>query len=407
MVQREVADRFFAAPGDEGLRRRLGARPARGGAHRLPSGRPHGLPSAPERRLRARRLPAPRRSRTTTRRSSASCRRRSRTAARRSRTRSSSPASRPAKMPRPRWPRSASTPASRAEALRPEQFAELARLLAMTDALAHGQDQPRARRRAASRRRQARGGDRPAGPRPRRHDRRRARLRSPGHRFRGRHARERCARGAGGGRGRRALLARPDREAHPRRCRPRRRELGRGDGAPAGERHARRAACPRARCPRSPRGSAPTCPSSSPPGSSSARETAASSSRSTCRSTTRCCWSCRTARRRPRPRPCTPTSTGAAARRASTRGAPQLLEALRRVRAARDLAALPRNDLASSPLSAELERLGAFRADVSGAGPTVYGLFETESAARDAASALDGLGAAQVCAPDRGTVRPR
>ena len=41
----------------------------------------------------------------------------------------------------------------------------------------------------------------------------------------------------------------------------------------------------------------------------------------------------------------------------------------------RDLAALPPNDLASSPLAAELLRLGAFRADVSGAGPAVYGLF--------------------------------
>lgn len=40
-----------------------------------------------------------------------------------------------------------------------------------------------------------------------------------------------------------------------------------------------------------------------------------------------------------------------------------------------DLAALPRNDLASSPLADELVGSGAFRADVSGAGPAVYGLF--------------------------------
>jgi 4-diphosphocytidyl-2-C-methyl-D-erythritol kinase len=45
------------------------------------------------------------------------------------------------------------------------------------------------------------------------------------------------------------------------------------------------------------------------------------------------------------------------------------------VKRPRDLAALPPNDLASSPLAAELLRLGAFRADVSGAGPAVYGLF--------------------------------
>jgi 4-diphosphocytidyl-2-C-methyl-D-erythritol kinase len=52
-----------------------------------------------------------------------------------------------------------------------------------------------------------------------------------------------------------------------------------------------------------------------------------------------------------------------------------LLAALENVRRPRDLAALPPNDLASSPLAAELESLGAFRADVTGAGPTVYGLF--------------------------------
>jgi 4-diphosphocytidyl-2-C-methyl-D-erythritol kinase len=52
-----------------------------------------------------------------------------------------------------------------------------------------------------------------------------------------------------------------------------------------------------------------------------------------------------------------------------------LLEALAGVRRPRDLAALPPNDLASSPLADELRGLGAFRADVSGAGPVVYGLF--------------------------------
>lgn len=52
-----------------------------------------------------------------------------------------------------------------------------------------------------------------------------------------------------------------------------------------------------------------------------------------------------------------------------------LLEALSAVRRPRDLAALPPNDLASSPLADELRGLGAFRADVSGAGPVVYGLF--------------------------------
>ena len=52
-----------------------------------------------------------------------------------------------------------------------------------------------------------------------------------------------------------------------------------------------------------------------------------------------------------------------------------LLQALEEVRRPRDLAALPPNDLASSPLASELQVLGAFRADVTGAGPAVYGLF--------------------------------
>ncbi len=70
----------------------------------------------------------------------------------------------------------------------------------------------------------------------------------------------------------------------------------------------------------------------------------------------------------------------------------RLLEALEAVRRARDLAALPPNDLASSPISAELLRLGAFRADVTGAGPAVYGLFQHEGAAAEAARALRGRG---------------
>jgi 4-diphosphocytidyl-2-C-methyl-D-erythritol kinase len=52
-----------------------------------------------------------------------------------------------------------------------------------------------------------------------------------------------------------------------------------------------------------------------------------------------------------------------------------LLATLREVRRPRDLAALPSNDLVTSPLADELRALGAFRADVTGAGPAVYGLF--------------------------------
>jgi 4-diphosphocytidyl-2C-methyl-D-erythritol kinase len=65
-----------------------------------------------------------------------------------------------------------------------------------------------------------------------------------------------------------------------------------------------------------------------------------------------------------------------------------LLEALEDVDAPHDLAALPPNDLASSPLAGELRRLGAFRADVTGAGPVVYGLFPDRAAAERAQAAL-------------------
>jgi 4-diphosphocytidyl-2-C-methyl-D-erythritol kinase len=53
----------------------------------------------------------------------------------------------------------------------------------------------------------------------------------------------------------------------------------------------------------------------------------------------------------------------------------QLRATLGAARRPRDLAELPSNDLASSPHADELRALGAFRADVSGAGPAVYGLF--------------------------------
>ena len=56
----------------------------------------------------------------------------------------------------------------------------------------------------------------------------------------------------------------------------------------------------------------------------------------------------------------------------------------------RDLAALPPNDLASSPLADELRAHGAFRADVSGAGPVVYGLFLHRRQAEAARLALRG-----------------
>ena len=53
-----------------------------------------------------------------------------------------------------------------------------------------------------------------------------------------------------------------------------------------------------------------------------------------------------------------------------------------------DLAGLPPNDLASSPLADELRWRGAFRADLSGAGPVVYGLFQHGDVARAARRAV-------------------
>ena len=64
-----------------------------------------------------------------------------------------------------------------------------------------------------------------------------------------------------------------------------------------------------------------------------------------------------------------------------------------------DLAVWPKNDLAQSPLSDELERLGAVRADVSGAGPALYALFEHEAQARAAAKALEDRARSWVAFP--------
>jgi 4-diphosphocytidyl-2-C-methyl-D-erythritol kinase len=76
-----------------------------------------------------------------------------------------------------------------------------------------------------------------------------------------------------------------------------------------------------------------------------------------------------------------------------------LREALARVRRPRDLSALPPNDLASSPLADELRALGAFRADVSGAGPAVYGLFMRRADARAAQGTLAARGRTWLTVP--------
>jgi 4-diphosphocytidyl-2-C-methyl-D-erythritol kinase len=80
-------------------------------------------------------------------------------------------------------------------------------------------------------------------------------------------------------------------------------------------------------------------------------------------------------------------------RRASLKGA---LDATKR---ARDLAQLPTNDLESSPLANELLAHGAFRADVTGAGPVVYGLFQHLDTARAAKAKLQARGRTWLTAP--------
>jgi 4-diphosphocytidyl-2-C-methyl-D-erythritol kinase len=77
----------------------------------------------------------------------------------------------------------------------------------------------------------------------------------------------------------------------------------------------------------------------------------------------------------------------------------ELERGLGAVRRSRDLAALPPNDLASSPLAAELTERGAFRADVTGAGPVVYGLFMRRARAERAADDLGRLGRTWVTVP--------
>jgi 4-diphosphocytidyl-2-C-methyl-D-erythritol kinase len=76
-----------------------------------------------------------------------------------------------------------------------------------------------------------------------------------------------------------------------------------------------------------------------------------------------------------------------------------LKRALRDAKRTRDLAQLPPNDLASSPLAAELLAEGAFRADVTGAGPAVYGLFQHLETARTARAKFRHRGRTWLTAP--------
>jgi 4-diphosphocytidyl-2-C-methyl-D-erythritol kinase len=76
-----------------------------------------------------------------------------------------------------------------------------------------------------------------------------------------------------------------------------------------------------------------------------------------------------------------------------------LLTALAAVRRPRDLAALPPNDLASTPLGDELRDLGGFRVDVTGAGPAVYALFLHGDQARVAQKRISPKGRTWLTAP--------
>ncbi len=76
-----------------------------------------------------------------------------------------------------------------------------------------------------------------------------------------------------------------------------------------------------------------------------------------------------------------------------------LLAALEAVRRPRDLAALPSNDLASSPIAGQLRSAGAFRSDVSGAGPVVYGLFHHRAVAEAARRRFSALGRTWLTVP--------
>jgi 4-diphosphocytidyl-2-C-methyl-D-erythritol kinase len=76
-----------------------------------------------------------------------------------------------------------------------------------------------------------------------------------------------------------------------------------------------------------------------------------------------------------------------------------LLDGLAAVERPRDLTPLPPNDLVSSQLAEAIRAAGAFRADVSGAGPALYGLFHQRREAEAARRALRRLGPTWLAAP--------
>ena len=77
----------------------------------------------------------------------------------------------------------------------------------------------------------------------------------------------------------------------------------------------------------------------------------------------------------------------------------RLLAVLDQIREPSDLALLPTNDLASSRHAIALLERGAFRVDVSGAGPTLYGLFDDPETAARARDELTRLGTTWLVRP--------
>jgi 4-diphosphocytidyl-2-C-methyl-D-erythritol kinase len=81
----------------------------------------------------------------------------------------------------------------------------------------------------------------------------------------------------------------------------------------------------------------------------------------------------------------------------------RLLDAVSSCKRPEDLASLPPNDLAPAAAASSLTRVlaaaGAFRADVSGAGPAVYGLFRDRERARAAEASLPAGTRTWVVAP--------
>ena len=367
MVQREVADRFFAAPGTKAYGAVSVLVQLVDRAHRLPSGLARGLPAAAERRVCARRVP-PRPRRASRRREATSSRRRSRTVARRSpnslalagrRARASGrpPRSRRSAASRPprRGARAARVRRPRRRAPHDDAPAPAKINLALVVGPTRADGLHEVATCSSASTSPTRVSLEPA-----------AELASTG--FADdtlvRRALEVVAAAAGS----RAALARADREADPGRGRPRRRKLRRRDGARGSrtscstEPLAARAA---ARARRRARRRRPVLPRAGPAARHGRRHRR--SSRSTCRRTTPSCSCCRRRSRSRRP----PTVYGAfdGARSAGSTSAAALRARAPPWRAPRDLAALPPNDLARSPLRGPLRELGAFRADVSGAGP--------------------------------------